>query len=190
MAVIKIDDQMNPIRNARGLCIECQPGEKGLLVGIIKNTTKSAYSGYANDEAATNKKIVRDVFAKGQHAFNSGDQMMCDRFGYMYFCDRLGDTYRWRGENVSTVEVENIISSTLNSREVVVYGVQIPGEEGRAGMAAILDSEKRQQDLDQLTASVKKSLPAYARPVFIRFINEIEHTGKPPSSFSKLGLSF
>ena len=178
MAIIKIDDDMNPIRNKKGLCIECQPGEKGLLVGIIKNTTKSAFSGYANDEAATKKKIVKDVFAKGQNAFNSGDQMMCDRLGYMYFCDRLGDTYRWRGENVSTVEVENIISSKLDSREVAVYGVEIPGEEGRAGMATILDSGNKALDLEQLATKINSSLPPYARPVFIRFIKEIEHTGK------------
>jgi acyl-CoA synthetase (AMP-forming)/AMP-acid ligase II len=102
--------------------------------------------------------------------------MMYDSYGYMYFCDRLGDTYRWRGENVSTIEVENIISKHLNSREVVVYGVELPGQEGRAGMAAILDSSDN-IDINELSKNIINSLPSYSRPVFLRFAKEVEHTG-------------
>ena len=101
--------------------------------------------------------------------------MMYDSFGYIYFCDRLGDTYRWKGENVSTVEVENFISKHLDSAEVVVYGVQVPGEEGKCGMAAIKSDTNI--DLNALTMALQKDLPAYSKPLFIRFVSEFEHTG-------------
>ncbi len=101
--------------------------------------------------------------------------MMYNKYGWLYFCDRLGDTYRWRGENVSTVEIEDIISSKLDSAEVVVYGVEIPGQEGKAGMAAII---KNNLDIDKLSIDIKQSIPSYARPIFIRVSNDIEHTGK------------
>lgn len=101
--------------------------------------------------------------------------MMCDSFGYMYFCDRLGDTFRWRGENVATVEVENVISTYLNQIEAVVYGVEIPGQEGRAGMAAILASNGI--DLKGLAFHLKTNLPAYARPLFVRLIKDVDRTG-------------
>jgi solute carrier family 27 fatty acid transporter 1/4 len=100
--------------------------------------------------------------------------MMYDEYGWFYFCDRLGDTYRWRGENVSTVEIEDIISSKLESAEVVVYGVEIPGQEGRAGMAAII---KDKINIEKLTNDIKNCLPTYARPVFLRIANDVEHTG-------------
>ena len=174
--LIKIDEQMNPIRDKKGYCIKCKKDEKGLLIGIIGNTAKTAFSGYANNKEATKKKIIEDVFKKGQNAFNSGDLMVRDNFGYLYFCDRLGDTYRWRGENVSTIEVENVISRHLNSREVLVYGVEVPGQEGRAGMAAIVDAGEL--DLDMLTQKMKEDLPNYARPLFIRLVKEIDYTGK------------
>jgi acyl-CoA synthetase (AMP-forming)/AMP-acid ligase II len=102
--------------------------------------------------------------------------MMYDNLGYMYFCDRLGDTYRWRGENVSTIEVENVISKYCDLTEVVVYGVEIPGQEGKAGMAAIV--VKKDIDLDLLAKNLVKNLPSYARPLFIRLTSEVEHTGK------------
>jgi solute carrier family 27 fatty acid transporter 1/4 len=92
----------------------------------------------------------------------------------MYFCDRTGDTFRWRGENVSTVEIENLISKKLNSVEAVVYGVEIPGEEGRAGMCAILTDDL---DLKYLSYELRKELPAYAVPLFVRLVKHVEHTG-------------
>ena len=172
--VIKIDDEMNPIRDEQGFCIQCRPGEKGLLIGVIGKSTKTAYNGYANNSQASNKKIIENVFRPGQRAFNSGDLMMCDSFGYLYFCDRLGDTYRWKGENVSTIEVENVISKILNGIEVLVYGVEIPGQEGRAGMAAI---NKTGLDLKTVEESLKLKLPSYARPVFIRLAEQLDYTG-------------
>lgn len=173
--LIKVDNEMNPIRDRNGHCIECKTGEKGLLIGMIGNTAKTAYNGYANNKKASNSKIIENVFKDGQKAFNSGDSMFCDSFGYMYFCDRLGDTYRWRGENVATTEVENAISGYLNSAEVSVYGVEIPGEEGRAGMAAVIVKDF---DIDKLSDHLKKNLPAYARPLFLRICKEFDYTGK------------
>jgi acyl-CoA synthetase (AMP-forming)/AMP-acid ligase II len=117
----------------------------------------------------------------GQTAFNSGDLMVMDKFGYIKFCDRLGDTYRWRGENVATIEVENIISKYLNSSETIIYGVEIPGEEGKTGMAAFVKNDNL--NLKDLSNYLKDHLPAYARPLFIRLLNDIEYTGKYIFSF-------
>ena len=165
---------MNPIRDKKGFCIQCDVGEKGLLVGVIGNSTTTDYSGYANQKENSNKKIIENLFKKNQRAFNTGDYMMMDYYGYIYFVDRLGDTFRWKGENVSTIEVENIISTFINSKEVVVYGVEVPGQEGRAGMATLITDSI---DIKRLSEYVKANLPSYAKPLFIR-IGEVEHTGK------------
>jgi solute carrier family 27 fatty acid transporter 1/4 len=177
--LVRIDDEMNLIRDKSGFCIPCRPGERGLLVGIIGNRAKTAYNGYANNAKESSKKIIENVFRKGQRAFNSGDSLIMDKYGYMYFCDRLGDTYRWRGENVATIEVENVISKHLNSAEVVVYGVEIPGEEGKAGMAAIKcdDGKDSHIDMSVLGGKLMSELPAYSMPLFVRFVKMIEHTG-------------
>ena len=112
-----------------------------------------------------------------------GDLFVQDDYGYMYFKDRLGDTFRWKGENVSTAEVEGVIGSITGLKDCVVYGVQVPGTEGRAGMAAIADPGKS-LDLQQLAIAMKKNLPAYARPLFIRLLDEIETTGMMGFVFS------
>jgi len=157
---------MEPLRNARGFCVPVEPGEKGIVVGLIDPAkTRQQYSGYANQSEASEKKIVRNLFKNGQNGFNTGDLVMYDNDGYIYFVDRLGDTFRWRGENVSTVEVENAISGRLDSREVVVYGVEVNGQEGRAGMATLMTLDV---DVRQLGEDLKKDLPAYARPLFLR----------------------
>lgn len=166
---------MVPIRDKNGFCIECKPGEKGLLIGMIGTNAKTAYNGYANNKKASNSKIIENVFKNGQRAFNSGDSMVCDSWGYIYFCDRLGDTYRWRGENVATVEVENAISSLLNSTEVSVFGVEVPGQEGKAGMAAIMTNEL---DLEMLNSHLRANLPAYAKPLLLRLSKEFDYTGE------------
>ena len=100
---------------------------------------------------------------------------MKDCLGYVHFCDRLGDTFRWRGENVATIEVENIISRHLNAAEVCVYGVEIPGQEGRCGMAAIAKADLA--DPRPITRPILDELPPYARPLFIRLVDQIDHTG-------------
>jgi solute carrier family 27 fatty acid transporter 1/4 len=103
--------------------------------------------------------------------------MVYDVYGYMFFADRIGDTYRWKGENVATIEVENAVSKNLNSIEVVVYGVEIVGQEGRAGMAAIKKEPNLKFDFKDLSQKLKTDLPPYAKPLFIRLLDEIEHTG-------------
>ena len=141
---------------------------------MIGNSTKEEYSGYANQPEQTNKKIIQNLFKPNQRGFNTGDILVRDWLGYTYFVDRVGDTFRWRGENVSTFEVENIMSAQLNSTEVVVYGVEVPGQEGKAGMATILSLNV---DMKQLAEHAKKNLTTYAKPLFIRLEEQIEHTG-------------
>jgi len=99
-----------------------------------------------------------------------------DDFGYLYFKDRTGDTFRWKGENVSTTEVESIISTHCDYKDAVVYGVKVPNTEGRAGMVAIAD-EIQNLDLHRLANGLKKSLPHYARPLFLRIMDSVDVTG-------------
>jgi solute carrier family 27 fatty acid transporter 1/4 len=128
VSLIQVDEDTEAVvRDAGGLCIHCQPGEPGQLVGKIPpNDRYLQFDGYANQQA-TKKKIVFDVWKKGDMAFLSGDILVMDELGFMYFKDRTGDTFRWKGENVSTAEVEGIIMQILGLRDVVVYGVSIPG---------------------------------------------------------------
>jgi solute carrier family 27 fatty acid transporter 1/4 len=182
VVLVRVDDEMNPIRDKNDFCVRCRTGEKGLLIGLIGIDPISAYNGYANNSEASKTKVIHNVFKKGQRAFNSGDLMRIDSFGYFYFCDRLGDTFRWRGENVSTIEVENVISRCLSSREVVVYGVEGPGQEGKAGMAAI-NCQPDAVDLKVLATRLMIELPHYAKPVFLRFVQELEHTGTGFNTF-------
>lgn len=177
ITIIKVNPATgDPIRNSNGLCIRCGPGEPGVFVGkIIPSNPARAYLGYVNQKDS-DKKIIMDVFEKGDSAFLSGDIVVCDELGYLYFKDRTGDTYRWKGENVSTSEVEAIVSNCAEYRDCVVYGVEVPGSEGRAGMAAILDKDDS-LDLTSLAEGLRKHLPSYARPLFIRALNYVEMTG-------------
>ncbi|XP_073987988.1 long-chain fatty acid transport protein 4-like isoform X3 [Rhodnius prolixus] len=177
ISIIKVDPSTGePLRNADGLCITCKPGEPGVFIGkIIPSNPARAFLGYVN-EKESEKKIVYDVSKKGDSAFLSGDIIVADEFGYLYFKDRTGDTFRWKGENVSTSEVEGIVSNLVDFKDCVVYGVEVPGSEGRAGMAAIVDKENS-INLNKLTDGIKKALPSYARPMFLRILNEVEMTG-------------
>ncbi|NXQ42737.1 S27A2 synthetase, partial [Catharus fuscescens] len=114
-----------PVRDKRGLCIRVPPGETGLLV--VKITRNTPFHGYAGDSQKTEKKILRDVLAKGDVYFNSGDLLMMDSERFMYFQDRVGDTFRWKGENVATTEVEATLALVSFIQEVNVYGVAVPG---------------------------------------------------------------
>uniref|UniRef100_A0A8B9UU26 long-chain-fatty-acid--CoA ligase n=1 Tax=Anas zonorhyncha TaxID=75864 RepID=A0A8B9UU26_9AVES len=176
IGLVKVDeDTMELIRGPDGVCIRCQPGEPGQLVGrIVKSNPLQHFDGYLN-QSATNKKIARDVFTKGDAAYLTGDVLVMDKYGYMYFRDRTGDTFRWKGENVSTTEVEGTLSRILNLTDVVVYGVEIPGIEGKAGMAAIADPDNS-CDLETFASELKKALPLYARPVFLRILHEVSKT--------------
>ncbi|CAG9825429.1 unnamed protein product [Phaedon cochleariae] len=177
ISIIRVNpDTGEPIRDARGLCMTCRPNEPGVFIGkIIPNNPSRAYLGYV-DEQASQKKVVRDVFKHGDSAFLSGDILVADELGNLFFKDRTGDTFRWKGENVSTSEVEDVMSNLVNYKDVIVYGVEIKGQEGRAGMAAVFDPEET-LDLKQLVGGLKKMLPAYARPIFIRILMKIDMTG-------------
>lgn len=163
-----------PIRNAQGFGRECRPGEIGEAVGHIAADARSSFTGYA-DKAATEKKVAHDLFAKGDAWFRTGDLMRQDEEGYFYFVDRIGDTFRWKGENVSTGEVATRISAAPGVLEANVYGVAVPGADGRAGMASLVVS--KDFDLKALQAEIEHDLPLYAQPLFLRLQHQIEITG-------------
>jgi fatty-acyl-CoA synthase len=160
------------VRDAAGHCIRCEPGEAGEAVG--KLTEALRFEGYSSKEA-TEKKILRNVFKEGDAYFRTGDLMRQDEDDYFYFVDRIGDTFRWKGENVSTNEVAEVLSVCPGVKEANVYGVEVPGHEGRAGMAALVAEEGF--DPEALAARVSSELPVYARPLFLRLQPEIEITG-------------
>jgi len=167
------------VRGPDGLCVECAPGEVGELVGEIPSDPEAAtgrFEGYTSKEA-TEKKILRDVLKEGDQWFRTGDLLRCDERGYFYFVDRIGDTFRWKGENVSTQEVAEVVSLLPGVLMTNVYGVEIEGQEGRAGMAAIALADDQELDGEALYRLVQDSLPAYAAPVFVRLQPEPEVTG-------------
>jgi len=166
-----------PARGPDGFCIRCAPDEPGEAIGkIAPGGTNAAgrFEGYTDAEASA-KKVLRDVFATGDAWYRTGDLMRRDRAGFFYFIDRIGDTFRWKGENVSTGEVEEVIAACPGIAEVVVYGVAVPGAEGRAGMAAIVPGAGF--DLALLRRHLAERLPDYARPVFLRLRDGISLTG-------------
>jgi fatty-acyl-CoA synthase len=163
------------VRGPDGLCLEAGVDEVGEAMGkIINDVARSRFEGYS-DPSQTEKKIVRDVFEKGDAWFRTGDLMKRDALGYFYFVDRIGDTFRWKGENVSTNEVTETLSGFPGIAFANVYGVSVPATDGRAGMAAIVPCESI--NMSELYAFVAKSLPIYARPLFIRIQNEVDTTG-------------
>ncbi|VVC45602.1 AMP-binding, conserved site,AMP-dependent synthetase/ligase [Cinara cedri] len=177
ISIIRVNPETcEPIRNEQGLCMRCNAGEPGVIVGkIISSNPSRQFLGYINNKESE-KKVVQDVFEKGDAAFLSGDLLVSDEWGYLYFKDRTGDTFRWKGENVSTAEVEGVVSNIAGYRDCVVYGVEVPNSEGRAGMAAIVDKTNT-LDIPSLSEGIQKALPNYARPLFIRKLNEVELTG-------------
>ncbi|XP_004611839.2 long-chain fatty acid transport protein 2 [Sorex araneus] len=174
--LIKYDvEKDEPVRDANGYCIKVPKGEVGLL--ICKITRLTPFSGYAGGKTQTEKKKLRDVFKKGDLYFNSGDLLMIDHDNFIYFHDRVGDTFRWKGENVATTEVADIVGLIDFVQEVNVYGVPVPGHEGRIGMASIKMKEDREFDGKKLFKHVVDYLPNYARPRFLRIQDIIEITG-------------
>jgi fatty-acyl-CoA synthase len=172
--IVRFDiESEQPVRGPHGLCIEAAPDEAGEAIGPITEEPRQRFDGY-NDESQTKKKILRDVFVKGDIWFRTGDLMRKDKDGYVYFVDRVGDTYRWKSENVSTSEVEMALSSSPGVDHAIVYGVTVPGQEGRAGMAALTPQGI---DIKALYGHMARMLPHYARPVFIRLQGEVETTG-------------
>jgi len=134
------------------------------------------YDGYT-DREATERKLVRDAFEPGDAWFRTGDLLRRDPDGYYYFVDRIGDTFRWKGENVATQEVADVLNGAPGVTETNVYGVQIPGEDGRAGMAAVVLAEDARFDGAAFWAHAARHLPPYARPAFVRLVPEMDVTG-------------
>jgi fatty-acyl-CoA synthase len=178
VALIKCDlDTGEPMRTEEGWCIRCSANEVGEAIGkVIEDGSHPAsrFEGYADKEAA-DKKILRNAFVNGDAWFRSGDLMRRDERGYFYFIDRMGDTFRWKGENVSTTLVADTMTTCPGVIEAVVYGVAIPKTEGRAGMAAIVVS--RDFDPIALQQHLAARLPRYAHPLFLRVRDAIETTG-------------
>ncbi|XP_009577765.1 PREDICTED: very long-chain acyl-CoA synthetase-like, partial [Fulmarus glacialis] len=168
-------EEDEPVRDKRGLCIPVCPGETGLLV--IKITKNTPFHGYAGDSQKTERKILRDVLVKGDAFFNSGDLLMMDHEKFIYFQDRVGDTFRWKGENVATTEVEATLAMVNFIQEVNVYGVHVPGCEGRCGMAAIRLKAGTSFEGENLYAFTRDTLPSYATPRFVRIQDALEITG-------------
>jgi fatty-acyl-CoA synthase len=171
--IIKFDiEKEEPIRDKDGFCIPCEINEVGEAIGEI--VLPGSFEGYV-DKDATKKKILVDVFTKGDQYFRTGDLLSKDELGYIYFADRIGDTFRWKGENVATSEVAEAFAGFDGILETNVYGVTIPGSDGKAGMAAL--STDRDLNLENLYQSLSSSLPAYAQPIILRIKKEIEITG-------------
>jgi len=166
-----------PRRDPRGFCLRCAVGEAGeaiLRVRVDPSNVGSRFEGYT-DEAASEKRILRDVFEPGDVWIRTGDLMRKDEKGFFYFVDRVGDTFRWKGENVATLEVAEAICAFPGVKQANVYGVTIPGADGRAGMATLVTEQEF--DLRAFRAHLGCRLPRYAHPLFLRIRSEMEVTG-------------
>ena len=166
-----------PARNEEGFCIRCTSNQVGEALGKVVNDPSnlgSRFDGYTSTEASE-KKILRNVFEYGDAWFRTGDLMRKDEKGYYYFVDRIGDTFRRKGENVATSEVAQVICEFPGVQHAGVYGVEVPGVEGRVGMATLVTD--RELDLIGLRNHLANCLPPYARPVFLRIRNKVDLTG-------------
>jgi fatty-acyl-CoA synthase len=175
-AIVRIDTELGiPVRNLDGLCTACARGEVGEAIGRIGTAGEGGgrFEGYT-DAAATEKKILRDVLAKGDAWFRTGDLMKLDEGGYFHFVDRVGDTFRWKGENVATSEVTQAVVDCPGVVEATTYGVEIPGADGRAGMVAVVADVGF--DLGALQHHLSSRLPAYACPVMVRICAALDTT--------------
>jgi len=160
------------VRDRRGRPIRARRGEAGLL--LCKVSERFHFDGYT-DPDASESKLLRDVFAPGDVWFDSGDLLRKIGWGHAVFVDRIGDTFRWKSENVSTGEVESILGGAPGVADCTVYGVLVPDYPGRAGMAAVVPGDGF--DPDTVLASLRRSLPPYAVPVFLRVVERLETTG-------------
>ena len=175
MELVKFDVvEERPIRGEDGFCIRADVDEPGEVLGKITNVGRQSFSGY-HDKKATEAKILNDVFEKGDKWFRTGDLVCRDADNYIYFVDRIGDTFRWKGENVATNEVSDAMSKYSGVELANVYGIEVPGFEGKAGMAAITVSSEFA--MLGLAEHLRTTLPAYAVPLFLRIQPEAETTG-------------
>jgi fatty-acyl-CoA synthase len=175
-SIVKVDvDSGDPVRGDGRLCIPCAPGEVGEAIGRIGTADRGGglFEGYTNP-AETEKKILRDVFAEGDAWFRTGDLMLRDEQGYFHFVDRVGDTFRWKGENIATSEVNDAIRDCPGVLDASTYGVAVPGAEGRAGMAALVVDQGF--DFGIFAEHLSHRLPVYALPLFVRFCQALAAT--------------
>ena len=166
------------VRDENGFLVECEPGEVGELMGMILHLpgmNAGRFEGYT-DPAASEKKIMRNAFAEGDAWFCTGDLLVRDEDDYYYFVDRMGDTFRWKSENVSTTEVVDALDRYHDAEMINVYGVKVPDHEGRAGMAAVQMREGRHFDPEALYQLATESLPHYAVPLFVRVASDSDLT--------------
>ncbi|HTV14866.1 MAG TPA: long-chain-acyl-CoA synthetase [Acidobacteriaceae bacterium] len=177
-ALIRLDTHTSePLRGENGFCLRCGQNEPGEALGKLVTDPQgigSRFEGYT-DPVASERKILRNVFAWGDAWVRTGDLMREDERGFFHFVDRIGDTFRWKGENVATTEVSAAVCEFPGVRHAAVYGVRVPGLEGRAGMAAMVMD--RPIDLPAFRAHLTGRLPSYARPVFLRLRESLDVTG-------------
>jgi fatty-acyl-CoA synthase len=187
VALIRCDAETGtPLRDDAGRCIPCGPDEIGEAIGRVLDaaaTPARQFDGYT-DSAASAKKLLGDVFAPGDRWFRTGDLMRKDANGYFTFVDRIGDTFRWKGENVATTEVAGVIRACPGIADAVVYGVAVPNHEGRAGMATIIPGEGF--DFAALWTHIDEALPPYAQPLFLRIASDLDQTGTFKLTSTKL----
>lgn len=183
LAIVEVDwTNELPLRYPpkQNLCRQVKRGEPGeLMFKVDPADIHSKFQGYFNNSSATESKIFRDVLVKGDAYCRSGDVVRWDSEGRWWFCDRIGDTFRWRGENVSTAEVSSVLGTHPHIHEANVYGVEVPNHDGRAGCAALLfDTEDVSEGLlDTVAAHAQSNLPKYAVPLFLRIVNGYQKTG-------------
>jgi fatty-acyl-CoA synthase len=166
------------VRDANGFCIEAAVNEPGEMVAkIVEDKPETQFAGYT-DKKATSKKVLTDVLEKGDKYFRSGDLLTLDSKGYIRFTDRLGDTFRWKGENVSTMEVSEVLSTVPGVLEANVYGVEVPHKDGRCPMVAIVLAEGvTDLNFAEMQRLMEEQLPVYARPLFVRVQQNMQITG-------------
>lgn len=171
--IVKCDYNTGEIkRDQQGWAETCKPGEIGVLLGEINEW--NVFTGYVNETEATENRLVKNVFREGDCYYNTLDLMQLHEGGYISFVDRLGDTYRWKGNTVSAQQVADVITKFFGPIEdVTVYGVKIPEMEGRCGMAAIKLLEGEKLDLSKLITYINNRMPEYARPVFLRIVSDL-----------------
>ena len=165
-----------PLRNEQGFFIKVKKGEIGLLISEI--STHFPLDGYT-DKTETEKRILKNGFETGDRWLNTGDLMRDLGFRHTQFIDRVGDSYRWHGENVSSQEVENILMEYPSIEQAVVYGIEIPNHDGRAGMASMQihqDNQFRPHERRQLAYYLQSQLPSYAIPRFLRITPSLDTT--------------
>jgi fatty-acyl-CoA synthase len=180
LRLVKFDiETESHVRDENGFLQLCGPNEVGEGIGMIINmpdVVGGRFEGYTSPEA-TEKKILRNVFREGDAWWSSGDLLRCDEDGYCWFVDRIGDTFRWNSENVSTLEVADVLGDFPGLESITVYGVKVPGAEGRAGMAALVLQTGTVFDPAKFWALATSRLPRYAAPLYLRLAPTADMTG-------------